>query len=450
MSDFPFAAIILAAGKGTRMKSSLPKVLHQIACEPMVNHVIRATTECGPQQIVGVIAPDATAVEQAMTAQDSRLRCVVQHEQRGTGDAVKSTEPVLKNFDGDIIILFGDSPLITSNTIGRALAALHADGAPSVVVVGMRPEDPTGYGRLIVNDHHTLERIVEQKDASDSERAIKLCNSGIMAVRGNVLFDLLSRLSASNAQGEYYLTDIVAIARSDNLECRVIEAAPDEMVGVNSRQQLAEAEFLIQQRLRNRVMEHGATLTDPNSVFLCADTILGKDVIIHPNVCFGPGVTIGDNVEIRAFSHLEGATITGPVTIGPFARLRPGTVVDSNARIGNFVEIKNAHIAEGAKVNHLSYVGDSEIGRNANLGAGTITCNYDGYTKSRTIIGEQAFIGSNTALVAPVSVGDGAIIGAGSVVTENVEADALCVARERQQHSLGWAKDFRAKKESGS
>jgi bifunctional UDP-N-acetylglucosamine pyrophosphorylase/glucosamine-1-phosphate N-acetyltransferase len=328
------------------------------------------------------------------------------------------------------------------------VARREAADRPTVVVLGMRPKDPTGYGRLITDAQGNLSAIVEHRDADAQQRAIGLCNSGVMAIDGAVLWDLVDAIGNKNAKQEYYLTDIVGVARSRGLNAVVVEAPADELIGINSRAELAVAEQLCQQRLRARAFEGGVTMTDPASVFLCADTKLGQDVTIGPNVVFGPGVSVADNVEIRAFCHIEGATIESGAVIGPYARLRSGSKIGANAKVGNFVETKNVALGTGAKANHLSYLGDVEVGAKANIGAGTITCNYDGFLKSKTTIGENAFIGSNSALVAPVTVGAGAIVAAGSIITRDVEPDALAVARGVQTDKPGWAAKFRAAREA--
>ncbi|MCC7259580.1 MAG: bifunctional UDP-N-acetylglucosamine diphosphorylase/glucosamine-1-phosphate N-acetyltransferase GlmU [Alphaproteobacteria bacterium] len=443
----PFSAIILAAGKGTRMKSDLPKVLHRVAGVSMLAHVIHAVAPLKPHKIITVVAPDMPEVEKAAKDAHPAVTCAVQPKQLGTADAVKAARKALGNSKGDVIILFGDTPLITSQTIGKALKALNGAKQPSVVVVGIRPGDPTGYGRLVTDAKGALTHIVEEKDATPAERKIGLCNSGIMAVKGSALFTLLDKVKPQNAQKEYYLTDIIAIARKAKLICHVAEADATELSGINSRAQLAACEAAMQERLRAKAMANGATLIDPASVFLSADTTLGRDVTIQPGVYFGPGVTVGDHVEIRAYSHIEGTTLHDHVTVGPFARLRPGTVIESGARIGNFVEVKNATLHAGAKANHLSYIGDAEVGRDSNIGAGTITCNYDGYRKSKTVIGEHVFIGSNSALVAPVTIADGAIVAAGSTITEDIAKDALVLARSAQTPISGGAAKFRKKRQ---
>jgi bifunctional UDP-N-acetylglucosamine pyrophosphorylase/glucosamine-1-phosphate N-acetyltransferase len=440
MTQSSVACVILAAGKGSRMKSDLPKVLHPLAGRPMIGHVLDTVATLVPERTVVVVGPGMEDVSAAVAP----VPTVVQTRQLGTADAVRAAAPVLAGFAGDVLVLYGDTPLIRPETLARMLAARREAADPAVVVLGMTPADPGAYGRLIVSPAGILERIVEYLDANDRERAVTLCNAGLMAFDGRRLFELLDHVDNANKKQEYYLTDGVGIARRLGYACSVAEAPVDEVLGVNDRAELAEAERLIQQRLRRTAMDNGTTLTDPHSVFFSIDTRLGRDTTIGPNVVFGPGVTVGDRVEIRAFCHLEQVRVADGAVIGPFARLRPGTDIGPGAHVGNFVEIKNAQVAAGAKVNHLTYIGDAVIGARANIGAGTITCNYDGFAKHRTEIGAGAFIGSNASLVAPVRIGDGAIVGAGSVVTFDVEADALSVARGRQQNRPGWAARFRA------
>ena len=437
MTDRPLAVIILAAGKGTRMRSSLPKVLHKVAGRSMIGHVVGAAEALNADPVVVVIAPGMDDVAAA-----ARPHAVaIQHQQHGTADAVKAARDALVGFAGDVLILYGDCPLIQAETLARMRAERRDE---AVTVLGIRVRGVSPYGRLVLAADGTLDRIVEALDATDAERRIDLCNSGVMLIDGARLFPLLDAVGNDNAKGEYYLTDIVAVARSSGALCRIVEAPAQEALGVNSRAELSVAEATLQTRLRKRAMENGATLIDPKSVWFAYDTKLGQDVTIEPNVVFGPGVTIGDKVEIRAFSHIEKATVETGAIIGPYARLRPGASIGQGAHIGNFVEIKNARIDAGAKANHLSYIGDADVGAGANIGAGTITCNYDGFGKFRTTIGAGAFIGSDTTLVAPVTVGAGAFTGAGSTVTENVPEDALAIARGRQVIKPGWAAEFRA------
>jgi len=436
------AALILAAGKGTRMKSELPKVLHPVAGRSMVGHVLDTVAGLKPARTAVVIGPDMEAVAGAVAP----AAAVVQPEQLGTADAVKAAREALPAGEGTVLVLYGDTPFITRATLEKMIAARQATPRTAVVVLGFRPPDPGAYGRLVLGAKGGLEAIVEARDASPEQLAIDLCNSGVMAIDGARLWALVDAVGNDNAKGEYYLTDIVAIARGQGLACAYIEADPEELSGVNSRAELAVAEAIMQQRLRAAAMANGATLIDPTTVWFCHDTEIGRDVTIGPNVFFGPGVRVADGAEIRAFSHLEGATLGEEATVGPFARLRPGAVVARGARVGNFVEVKNATLEEGAKVNHLTYIGDARVGQGANVGAGTITCNYDGFLKHHTDIGAGAFIGSNTALVAPVKIGDGAIVGAGSTVSRDVEADALAVERAETKTTPGWARMFREKK----
>ena len=442
MTHSSVAVVILAAGKGTRMKSDLPKVLHRLAGRPMIRHVLDAAGRLNPCRVGVVVGPGMDDVAEAAAP----AKIFVQTSQAGTADAVRAAAEMLRGFDGDVIVLYGDTPLITTETMMRMVGRQWQGDNPAVVVLGFRPDDPGAYGRLIVTADGTLEKIVEYADADAAERAVGLCNAGLMVFDGRRMLELLDRIDADNAKGEFYLTDAVGIARAAGYACAVVEAPEAEVMGVNCRAELAVAEKIIQQRLRRAAMDEGATLIDPDTTYFSPDTKLGRDVVVGPGVFFGPGVRVADKVEIKAFCHLEGVTIAEGATIGPFARLRPGAVIGPAAHVGNFVEIKNGVLAEGAKVNHLTYIGDATIGAKANIGAGTITCNYDGFTKSKTEIGAGAFIGSNSSLVAPVKIGDGAIVGAGSVVVKDVEADALSVARGRQQNYIGWAAKFRSAK----
>jgi bifunctional UDP-N-acetylglucosamine pyrophosphorylase/glucosamine-1-phosphate N-acetyltransferase len=436
-----FAAIVLAAGEGTRMKSAVPKILHEIAGRPMIGHVLAALAPLAPAHTVVVLGQGQDEVAKAVAP----VETVIQHPPRGTGDAVRAARPALAAGlagIGDVLVLFGDAPLLQSDAIARLLDARSSANA-AVAVAGMRPDDPGPYGRLVLGADGGVERIVEARDASPEERAITLCNGGIMAIAAEHVFDLVGRIGDNNAKREFYLTDIVEIARGRGLAVTHVELPAEEVLGVNTRAELAQAEALMQDRLRRRAMAAGATLVAPETVFLSADTVLGRDVIVEPNVVFGPGVRIADNVRIRSFSHLDGATVAEGAIVGPYARLRPGAVLERDVHVGNFVEVKATRLGAGAKANHLSYLGDSDIGAGTNIGAGTITCNYDGFNKFRTIIGERAFIGSNTALVAPVSVGDGAIVAAGSTVTGDVPAGALAIARGAQVNKPGRAAELR-------
>jgi bifunctional UDP-N-acetylglucosamine pyrophosphorylase / glucosamine-1-phosphate N-acetyltransferase len=446
MSQPGFAAIILAAGSGTRMKSAIPKVMHPVAGRPMIAHLLEALRPLAPAATVVVIGPRMEAVARLVEP----ARSVVQDPPLGTGDAVRAGLAALAADLApdagieDVLVLFGDTPLLTTETLARLLAERRR-AATGVLAAGMRPADPAPYGRFVVAPDGTLERIVEAVEANAEERAIGLVNGGIMAIAACHAPDLVKALDSDNAKGEFYLTDIVHIARRRGLGCRAIELAAEELVGINTRADLAEAEILMQRRLRRAAMASGATLTAPETVFLSADTKLGRDVVVEPNVVFGPGVEIGEGVRIRSFCHLEGAVVGVGSIVGPFARLRPGAVLEAEVHVGNFVEIKEARLGVGVKANHLSYIGDSAVGARANIGAGTITCNYDGVNKHRTTIGEGAFIGSNTALVAPVAVGAGAIVAAGSVVTRDVPDDALSIARGQQVDKPGRAAEIWAR-----
>jgi bifunctional UDP-N-acetylglucosamine pyrophosphorylase/glucosamine-1-phosphate N-acetyltransferase len=439
----PIAVVILAAGKGTRMKSDLHKVLHQIAGRPMLLHLVASAAALQPVKTVVVTGAGREQVEAAVTPLG--IATALQAEQLGTGHAVAQAREALAGFEGDVLILYGDVPLVTATTMQLMIDRLHADDTPAVVVLGFRPENPGAYGRVIADAAGRMDRIVEYKDASEAERAVTLCNSGLMAVRSSDLFALLDRLGNDNAAGEYYLTDIVELAAAAGRSSAVIETGADEVAGVNSRGELASVEGAWQAARRAQAMADGVTLIAPDTVWFSHDTQLGRDVVIEPNVVFGPGACIADGATIHAFSHIEGASVGKGANVGPFARLRPGADLHADAKVGNFVEIKKAVIGEGAKVSHLTYIGDADIGAGANIGAGTITCNYDGYFKYRTVIGAGAFIGSNSALVAPVTIGAGAIVAAGSVLTEDVEADALALVRPPQVVKLGWAKRFREK-----
>jgi bifunctional UDP-N-acetylglucosamine pyrophosphorylase/glucosamine-1-phosphate N-acetyltransferase len=445
MRERGLAVVILAAGKSRRMKTKRPKVLHEVAGQPMVARLMATVETLAPDRTVLVIGPD-------MQDEVSRVlpgtQLAIQDPPRGTGHAVMAAREALDGFEGDVLVLFGDSPMVSAGTLTAMIAARRDEGDPAVVVMGFEPDDTAAYARLIIGPDGGLDRIVEYEDASDGERTIRLCNSGFMVVDGGVLFDLLDQLNSDNAQGEYYLTDIVAVARAGNRRCAVVRGGEVEAMGINSRAELAAAEMLAQRQLREAAMSEGVTLIDPTSVHFSHDTVVEADVVIEPNVFFGPGAVVKSGAVIRAFSHLEGCTVASGAIIGPFARLRPDADVGTDARIGNFVEVKNATIEAGAKINHLSYVGDARVGAAANVGAGTITCNYDGFMKSHTDIGAGAFIGSNTALVAPVSVGDGAIVGAGSTITKDVAPEALAVERAEQQQKSDFAPGYRARRQA--
>jgi bifunctional UDP-N-acetylglucosamine pyrophosphorylase/glucosamine-1-phosphate N-acetyltransferase len=440
MTDSSLAVIILAAGQGTRMKSALPKVLHPIAGRPMLAHVLDVARQLGAAQSVVVTAPGAGAV--AELAARYGAKSVVQDRQLGTGHAVAAAEAALPDFRGHVLVLFADVPLLSAATLRRLVARL-SDGA-DLAGLGFKPGDPTGYGRMVCSGD-VLQRIVEHKDASPAERAIGLCFAGMLAAPAPLLFDLLRKVGNENAQGEYYLTDVIAIAHGEGLKAVAVEGAVEEMMGVNSREHLAEAEAAFQARRRKELMAEGVSFQAPETVFLAADTVIEPDVTVGPYVFFGPGVTVRRGVTINAFCHIEGAEIGEGAIVGPFARLRPGAVLEPAVHVGNFVEVKNSRLEQGAKVNHLSYIGDARIGARTNIGAGTITCNYDGTNKHRTDIGADVFVGSDSVLVAPVTVGDGVYIGAGSVITDNIEADALALGRARQVVKAGGAQRIRAR-----
>jgi bifunctional UDP-N-acetylglucosamine pyrophosphorylase / glucosamine-1-phosphate N-acetyltransferase len=433
-------AVILAAGEGTRMKSRRPKVLHEIAGRSMLAHVLAAVRGAGLERVAVVVGPGHEDVAKAVASTFPSAAIAVQGERKGTAHAVLAARSAIEE-GRDLVVLYGDTPLVSAGTVSALVQAL-ASGA-DVAVTGFEAADPTGYGRLLV-DSGTLTRIVEEKDASAAERAVTLCNGGLMALSGRHALAILDAIGNDNAKGEFYLTDAVEIAHRRGLATRVERVSEEEVLGVNDRIQLASAEAVMQRRLRERAMREGATLVAPETVFLSYDTVLGQDVLVEPWCWFGPGVSVADGAVIHGFSHIEGARIGEGASVGPYGRLRPGAGLARKAKVGNFVEVKAAEIGEGAKVNHLTYIGDAEVGADANIGAGTITCNYDGFVKSRTVIGKGAFIGSNTALVAPVTVGDNANVGAGSVITRDVSADALAVARGSQFEKAGWAKTYRA------
>lgn len=437
-SAAPLACVILAAGKGTRMKSALPKVMHKIAGRTLVGHVIAACEGLSPEKIVVVTAPDMDIVAQEVAPHQA----VIQTEQNGTADAVKSARKALDGFTGDVLILIGDAPLVTTQT----LAALRAAAAPTgLAVLGMEVEDPAGYGRLI-EDGQTVAAIVEDRDCTDAQHLIDLCNAGNFCVTGKKLFTWLDRIGTANSQKEYYLTDIVAVAAADGVACGLHVTDEDEATGVNSRAQLAQAEWLMQRRLREAAMDGGVTMVDPETVYLAHDTVIGRDVTIEPNVYFGPGVNIGDNAIIHAFSHLQDVTAGAGVHIGPFARLRDKVVLDEKAQVGNFVEVKKSRFHKGAKAKHLAYIGDATVGEKTNISAGVITVNYDGFDKHHTTIGKNVMVGCDTTLVAPITIGDGADIAAGSAITKDVAPDALAVSRNRAIIREGWAVSYRARK----
>ncbi len=430
-------AIVLAAGEGTRMRSTRPKVLHEIAGRSMLAHSLAAIERAGIASVALVVGPAGGDV----AAEAAGARAYTQHERRGTAHAVLAAREAIAEGHDDIIVAFADTPLVRAETFALLRDRLRESGA-AIVALGFEAGDPTGYGRLLT-EGAALVAIREEKDASAGERAVTLCNAGLMALDGRVALSLLDSVGTDNAQREFYLTDVVALARERGLGTAIVTVSEDEVRGVNDRVQLARAEAVMQARLRAAAMREGATLVDPSSVTFSFDTRLGRDVVVEQSVVFARGVSVGDDTRIRAFSHLEGVTIGERAVIGPFARLRPGSVLHDDVHVGNFVEVKASILAEGVKANHLTYIGDAEIGRKTNIGAGTITCNYDGFRKFKTIVGANAFVGVQSALVAPVTIGDGAFIGTGSVVTADVAADALVIARARQIEKPGWAKTFR-------
>lgn len=435
----PLALVILAAGKGTRMKSDLHKVLHPVAGRPMLLHLMASAAHLAPQHQVVVAGHGRDQLEKAL---GGRATIAVQEPQLGTGHAVQQAQGALADFAGDVLILYGDVPFVRAQTMQAMLDRLHAPDAPAVVVLAFQPDDALQYGRVIAEGDRVV-KMVEHKDATDAERACTLCNSGLMAVKGADLFALLAQVGNDNAQGEYYLTDIVNVANAQGKTCAVVVTDdPDEVAGINSRGELAQAEARWQHRRRQAAMADGATLVAPETVWFSHDTVLGRDVTVEQNVVFGPGVTVADNVVIHAFCHLEGCQVDSGVSVGPFARLRPGAQLEQGSRVGNFVEVKNARLGAGAKANHLTYLGDADVGTGANIGAGTITCNYDGYFKYRTVIGDRAFIGSNSALIAPVRIGADAIVAAGSAVSRDVSDGELRLVRAEQLVKPGWADRF--------
>ena len=438
-----FAVVILAAGQGSRMRSDLHKVLHPLAGRPLLEHLLATVDQLGAARRVVVVGKGREQLEAALCGHD--LVLAVQEEQKGTGHAVAQAGPALAGFEGGVLILYGDTPCIDASTLEAMRIRLEAADRPGVVVLASEPDDPAAYGRVILGDGDRIEKMVEYKDATSAERAVRLCNSGMMAVHSSDLFRWLGEVGNDNAAGEYYLPDIVMVAAAHGRHCVAVQCEAWQTAGINSRAELAAVEREWQHRRRARALAEGATLLDPETTWFAHDTAIGRDVLVEPNVFFGPGVSIADGATIRAFSHLEGCTIGPRAEVGPFARLRPGAVLAEKSKVGNFVEMKQATLGPGAKVNHLSYVGDAEVGAGANIGAGTITCNYDGFFKYRTVIGAGAFIGSNSALVAPVTIGAGAIVGAGSVVTRDIDSDALGVTRAEQKTLSGWAARFRAR-----
>lgn len=432
------AAVILAAGKGTRMKSDLHKVLHPIAGRPMLMHLMAAVDALAPAKKVVVVGDKADQIEAALAGSAA---LAVQEPQLGTGHAVQQAQGALAGFTGDVLILYGDVPFVPSATMQAMVDRLNAADAPAVVVLAFEPDDALQYGRVITDGDRVV-KMVEHKDASEAERAVRLCNSGLMAAKAADLFALLARVTDDNAAKEYYLVDIVNIANADGRHCAVVRTDAADVAGINSRAELAAAEAQWQAFKREEAMAGGASLRAPETVWFSWDTEIGRDVTVEPNIVFGPGVRVADGATIRAFSHIEGASIGAGCEVGPYARLRPGAVLEDKAKVGNFVEVKKAVLGRGAKANHLSYIGDATVGAGANIGAGTITCNYDGYFKYQTVIGERAFIGSNSALVAPVKIGADAIVAAGSTVTRDVMDGELRIVRAEQSVKPGWADRF--------
>ena len=435
------AAIILAAGQGTRMRSRLPKVLHPVGGRAMIDWSIALAKDLGCQRIIVVASPGAPEVQAHIRNRLGDDALVLQETALGTGHAVRCAEAALADFEGDVVVLYGDTPLIPPSVVEQLFERIG--GAPVLGVLGFHATDPGSYGRLVTGSDGALHAIVEAKEASPEELAITFCNSGVLAARSELLFELLAAITNDNAKGEYYLTDTVGLARARGAECCAVSCDETDVLGVNSRVELAQAETAFQHRRREQALRDGVTMVAPETVFFSYDTEILPDTSIEPNVVFGQGVKIGANVRIGAFSHIQQAVISENCEVGPFARLRPGSYMEAGSKIGNFVEMKNTHLGRGAKANHLAYLGDGEIGAEANIGAGTIFCNYDGFRKHRTEVGAGAFIGSNNSLVAPVRIGDGAMTGSGSVITKDVEANALALGRAQQMIKPGWATRFR-------
>ena len=432
--------IILSAGMGTRMQSDLPKVLHNVACEPLLIHSMRTASQIGAHKTIVVTGHGAKDVAKVATSFDPSAEIVNQSEQFGTAHAVDQTRNALLNFDGEVFILYGDTPFIEPSTLLR-MSKERNDGA-KVVVLGFNTKRKNSYGRLIISSDGSLEEIVEYKDANTDQRKISFCNSGVICTDSKLLFNLIAEVENNNANNEFYLTDIVKLAKNKNLKCAAVECAENEAMGINSKVELANAETYFQTRKRIEMMLNGVTLIAPETVWFAADTVVGRDTIIEQNVIFGPEATVESHALIKSFSHIEGAHISKGAIVGPFARLRPGAELANNSKVGNFCEVKKSQVGEGAKINHLSYIGDTKIGDNANIGAGTITCNYDGVSKHFTEIGESAFIGSNNSLVAPVRVGDKAMTASGSVITKDVPNGDLGIARAPQDNKKGFAVKF--------
>lgn len=445
MTDSSLMILVLAAGMGTRMKSKHPKVMHKIGSKPMVGHVLDLGASLGAEKCAVVVGPDMDQVADVAQVHFDGAKIYTQTDRLGTAHAVLSAREILEGHEGYVLVLYGDTPLLTQDALNGLLDELKS-GA-DVGVLGFEADDPTGYGRLLVDSEGNLTAIREQKDASSGELAVKFCNSGVMGFRSTSMLSMLDEVGNDNANGEYYLTDVIEIARQRDLKAVATLCSEQDVLGVNDRVQLSEAETIFQNRKREEAQRNGATLVAPDTVYFAADTVIGKDVIIDPFVVFGPNVTVGDDVHIHSHCHFEGAHIEAKATIGPFARLRPGAELGEGSKVGNFVEVKKAQVGKGAKINHLTYIGDAEVGEEANIGAGTITCNYDGYNKNLTKIGARCFVGSNSSLIAPVTLGDGAYIGSGSVISENVPDDALAVTRADKKVYERWAARFRKSQE---
>ena len=437
------AAVILAAGQGTRMRSALPKVLHPVGGRPMVDWSVALAHAVGCERIIVVCSPSGQAVQDHVAKTLGADAIAIQDPPLGTGHAVGAAQTALDGFDGQLVVLYGDTPLIPADAVEALFAEL--DQGAAVGVLGFDAAEPGAYGRLITSASGDLDAIVEAKEATPEQLEVTLCNSGVMAAQASTMFDLLSRVTNDNAKGEYYLTDIVALSREGGQTCRAVRCDEADVLGVNSRVELAQAEHAFQTKARHRFLTEGVTMTAPETVFFSYDTEIENDVLIEPGVVFAPGVTVKTGTRIRAYSHLEGAHVASGCEIGPYGRLRPGAQLEQGVKVGNFVEVKKTRMGAGAKANHLAYLGDGDVGAGANIGAGTIFCNYDGFLKYQTKVGDHAFVGSNSSLVAPVSIGSGAYVGSGSVITKDVEADALAVARGRQMQKPAWATSFRDK-----
>ncbi|HWB44499.1 MAG TPA: bifunctional UDP-N-acetylglucosamine diphosphorylase/glucosamine-1-phosphate N-acetyltransferase GlmU [Hyphomicrobiaceae bacterium] len=441
MANAPLLIVVLAAGKGVRMRSDIPKVAHQVGGRSMLAHVLAAAREAGASRLAVVVGPGMDILRREAVAVAPDVAVFEQAQPQGTAHALLAARPALAAHAGDVLVLFADMPLVRAATLREMVSAL--DAGAQMAVLGFESDNPKGYGRLILDGAGHVTSIREEADASDAERTNTLCNAGAMAFRVPALVDLLARIGKNNSRGEYYLTEAPALAAAQGMVTACIRCAQDEVLGVNSREQLAAAEAVFQQRARAKAMEEGATLVAPETVWFSFDTIIGRDVIIEPNVFLGPGVVIEDGAHILANCHMVGARVRKGARVGPFARFRPGADIGPDARIGNFVEVKNARLEQGAKANHLAYIGDGRVGEGANIGAGTIFCNYDGFNKTITDVGKGVFVGSNSSLVAPVKIGDGAYIGSGSVITRDVAPDALALGRAMQEERPGWAAKFR-------